>query len=96
MVYVRLKYCYIYVSVHIYHTFNRCICAVSVDFFFVLCSDLLFYGEEVTGGLLSMNGKGHPPKRYKFHRELFLDEILLVLNPNESKSFIIRGIDKGE
>lgn len=63
----------------------------SLAFFFVLCSDILFYGEELSSGLL----KQGQTKRYKFHREFFLDELMVILNPNESKSFIVRGLDKG-
>mmetsp|Transcript_2416 Transcript_2416/g.3706 ORF Transcript_2416/g.3706 Transcript_2416/m.3706 type:complete len:647 (+) Transcript_2416:234-2174(+) len=59
-------------------------------FFFVLCSDIIFYGEELAGRFSKSSNK----QRYKFHREFSLDEIHLVLMSNNSKSFIIRGIDK--
>jgi hypothetical protein len=59
-------------------------------FFFVLCSDILFYGEEISGGLL----KQGQTKRYKFHREFFLDELMVIINHNESKSFVVRGLEK--
>lgn len=59
-------------------------------FYFVLCNDLIFYGEEMAG-LFTKNSK----QRYKFHREIFLSELRLVLIPGEAKSFIMIGPDKG-
>lgn len=61
-----------------------------IVFFFVLCNDLILYGEELVG-IFTKNSK----QRYKFHREYDLSSIHLVLIASDSKSFIIVGPDKG-
>lgn len=63
----------------------------NIDFFFVLCNDLILYGEEMIG-MFTKNSK----QRYKFHREYDLAAIYLVLISSDSKSFIIVGADKGK
>jgi hypothetical protein len=62
--------------------------AVSV-FYFVLCNDLILYGEEI--GLFPKNSK----QKYKFHREIFLSDLRIILISSDSKSFVMIGPDKG-
>ncbi len=69
----------------------RLISILLTDFFFVLCNDLILYGEELVG-IFTKNSK----QRYKFHREYDLSSVLLVLFSNDSKSFILVGPDKGK
>jgi hypothetical protein len=59
-------------------------------FYFVLCNDLILYGEEMAG-IFTKNSK----QRYKFHREILLSDLRIVLPHNDAKSFIMIGLDKG-